>query len=117
MMLDASLATVYEFMTRRKKPRNGNRGALLYDKDDDKLNEMLDHKLAEDRTRKHREKDAKEEREQRRRPSSRTFSLTNRKLRRRRRALPVGTEHPTSRSQSWTRIKIRKKMKSGSESR
>ncbi|KAL1384669.1 hypothetical protein pipiens_012982 [Culex pipiens pipiens] len=51
-------------MTRRKKPRNRNRDALLYDKDDDKPNEMLDHKLAEDRARKHREKDAKEEREQ-----------------------------------------------------
>ncbi|XP_038116951.1 histone-lysine N-methyltransferase, H3 lysine-79 specific-like [Culex quinquefasciatus] len=52
-------------MTRRKKPRNRNRDALLYDKDDDKPNEMLDHKLAEERARKHREKDAKEEREQR----------------------------------------------------
>ncbi|EDS43291.1 conserved hypothetical protein [Culex quinquefasciatus] len=41
-------------MTRRKKPRNRNRDALLYDKDDDKPNEMLDHKLAEDRARKHR---------------------------------------------------------------
>ncbi|KAL1376440.1 hypothetical protein pipiens_004405 [Culex pipiens pipiens] len=51
-------------MTRRKKPRNRNRDALLYDKDDDKPNEMLDHKLAEDRARKHREKEAKEEREQ-----------------------------------------------------
>ncbi|KAL9698951.1 hypothetical protein quinque_002392 [Culex quinquefasciatus] len=37
-------------MTRRKKPRNRNRDALLYDKDDDKPNEMLDHKLAEEPT-------------------------------------------------------------------
>ncbi|KAL1395057.1 hypothetical protein pipiens_002926 [Culex pipiens pipiens] len=56
-------------MTRRKKPRNRNRDALLYDKDDDKPNEKLERKLAEDRARKHREKDAKEEREQLRRPT------------------------------------------------
>ncbi|KAL9694510.1 hypothetical protein quinque_013795 [Culex quinquefasciatus] len=56
-------------MARRKKPRNRNQDALLYDKP----NEKLDHKLAEDCVRKHREKDAMEEREQRRRPSSRTF--------------------------------------------
>ncbi|EDS34000.1 conserved hypothetical protein [Culex quinquefasciatus] len=61
-------------MARRKKPRNRNQDALLYDKP----NEKLEHKLAEDCVRKHREKDAMEEREQRRRPSSRTFSLTNR---------------------------------------
>ncbi|KAL9701081.1 hypothetical protein quinque_004522 [Culex quinquefasciatus] len=65
-------------MTRRKKPRNRNRDALLYDKDDDKPNEMLDHKLAEDRARKHREKDAKEEREQRRR--DRTSDIKKPKL-------------------------------------
>ncbi|EDS28472.1 conserved hypothetical protein [Culex quinquefasciatus] len=55
---------IQEEVQKRKKPRNSIRDALLYDKDDDKPNEKLEHKLAEDCVRKHREKDAKEEREQ-----------------------------------------------------
>lgn len=46
------------------KPRDRNRDALLYDKDDDKPNEKLERKLAEDRVRKQREIDAKKEKEQ-----------------------------------------------------
>ncbi|EDS37514.1 DNA-repair protein XRCC1 [Culex quinquefasciatus] len=52
------------------KPRDRNRDALLYDKEDDKPNEKLERKLAEDRARKQREKDAKEERERRERSLS-----------------------------------------------
>ncbi|KAL9699724.1 hypothetical protein quinque_003165 [Culex quinquefasciatus] len=59
-----SPGSVEESSAGKKKPRNSIRDALLYDKDDDKPNEKLEHKLAEDRVRKHREKDAKEEREQ-----------------------------------------------------
>lgn len=49
------------------KPRNRNRDALFYDKDDDKPNEKLERKLAEDRAQKQREIDAKKEKEQRER--------------------------------------------------
>ncbi|EAT45954.1 AAEL002782-PA, partial [Aedes aegypti] len=43
-----------------KKPLNRNRDSLLYDKDDDKPNEKLEKKMAEDRARVQREKDVKD---------------------------------------------------------
>uniref|UniRef100_A0A1Q3F068 Putative dna repair protein n=1 Tax=Culex tarsalis TaxID=7177 RepID=A0A1Q3F068_CULTA len=52
------------------KPRDRNRDALLYDKDDDKPNEKLERKLAEERARKQREADAKAPKEQRERSLS-----------------------------------------------
>ncbi|XP_065084161.1 DNA repair protein XRCC1 [Ochlerotatus camptorhynchus] len=47
------------------KSLNRNRESLLYDKDDDKPNEKLEKKIAEDRARQQREKDAKVEKEKR----------------------------------------------------
>nr|XP_029734884.1 LOW QUALITY PROTEIN: DNA repair protein XRCC1 [Aedes albopictus] len=48
-----------------KKPLNRNRDSLLYDKDDDRPNEKLEKKMAEDRARAQREKDAKADKEKR----------------------------------------------------
>lgn len=52
------------------KPINRNRDSILYDKDDEKPNEKLEKKLAEDRARQQRDKDAKNEKEKRERSLS-----------------------------------------------